>query len=167
MADLDGFGAIIDGKNKGRCRRLQSLEEVGPVMTAEDPDELAQMLQGAPKDKDVIDARLSTWLRLLRDRPELGFTMADRPESPDDVLACLALVGDRRTRSRLVMRNNLPTEVVELLETDPEVGAAAHGVHAPDVDRKKLERFISHRWPSIRAAAEARLSTFEELESDG
>ena len=115
----------------------------------------------------MIDARLSIWLRVLRDRPEFGFAIADRPEAPDEVLACLALIGDRRTRSRLVMRNSLPAEVVELLETDPEVGAATHGVHAPDIERTKLERFLSHRWASVRAVAEARLATAEELESGG
>ena len=137
------------------------------MMTVEGPDELAQMLQETPKHKEVIDARLSIWLSVLRDRPELGFAIADRPEAPDEVLACLALIGDRRSRSRLVMRNSLPPEVVELLETDPEVGAASHGVHAPDIERTKLERFLSHRWPSVRALAEARLASSEELESGG
>ena len=136
-------------------------------MTNVEADTVAQMLRGSSKHKEKIDAPLSTWLRVLRDEPELGFAMADRPEAPSEVLTCLALFGDRRTRSRLVMRNALPAEAVELLETDAEVGSKTHGVHAPDVDRQKLERFTSHRWPSVRAAAEARLAAFEEPESDG
>jgi hypothetical protein len=132
------------------------------MITAETPDELAAALKGHPKHKVSIDATLTTWLCLLRDRPELGFAVADRPETPDEVLACLAVFGDQRTRSRLVMRNTLPVALVELLETDPEVGAASHGVHGPTVDRSKLERLANHRWPSVRAAADARLAALDD-----
>ena len=131
-------------------------------MNVDGSGELAEMLQGAAKHSVVINARLSVWLRLLRDRPSLGFAMADRPETPDEVLACLALSGDRRTRSRLVMRSTLPIEVVELLELDPEVGSTVHGVHAPDVDRNKLERLVNHRWASVRAVAKDRLESLVE-----
>jgi len=134
---------------------------------AADPSELAQMLETVAKHKEVIEAPISTWLRLLRDQPEYGFLIADRPETPSEVLICVALVGDRRTRFRLVLRNTLPAAAVELLESDPEVGAATHQVYAPHVDREKLERLANHRWPLVRAAADARLAALEEPESDG
>ncbi len=131
-------------------------------MKTDASDELAEMLLGAAKHRVVVNARLSIWLRLLRDQPSLGFAMADRPETPDEVLTCLALVGDRRTRSRLVMRNTLPAEVVELLESDLEVGSGVHVVHASDVDRNKLERLVNHRWASVRAVAKDRLESLVE-----
>lgn len=139
--------------------------EQGSDFTATDSEDLAKLLADAPKHKAIIKAQLSVWFQLLRDQPLQGFAMADRPETPEEVLTCLAVFGDQRTRSRIAMRNKLSETLSELLETDPLVGSATHPVHAPDIDEEKLKRFLSHRWPTVRSAAAARLASLESADT--
>lgn len=137
------------------------------MMTAQTSEELADLLHGSATPNRVIDAPLTVWLEALRDAPDLAFVIAGCAEAPMPVLACIAVGGDQRAKSRLVMRNALPSEIDELLESDPEVGAPVHAVHAPDIAWEKLERFLNHRWPSVRGVAQARLAELEEPGSDG
>jgi hypothetical protein len=82
--------------------------------------DLADWLRTHPPKHVVAHAALVTWLQVLRDHRDLWWTVANRPETPWDVLRVLALSEDDQIRGRVAMRHKLPEDVRELLKSDPE-----------------------------------------------